>query len=1004
MVLVGILAIASTSLASSFPSPHAAPPAPAASDRLTPALTPAISVSPGQGPIGATFVVTGSGFTPDSGANVSFQGTNLTPTACSAGSIQATLPFLTNSTGGFKCSFTVPTSPAGSEPVVGWDAATLQSSATVDFVVTTPSISVNPSQGPVGTPVAATGAGFSVSTALASFVFDSVTIPSSSCTSGSLVTNSSGDFSCTVPVPASTSGTVVTGNDVGGQSATTSFTVTTVTIVVAPVQGNVGSGFEVTATGFTPKGEATLTFGTGLLTPSGCLLGSGTFVGATIVTNASGGFTCTFKVPNDDAPGPYPVYGRDISSSDLSNTVTFTVNPPVITVTPTQGPVGSDVTVDGSGFFPSTALTSLVFDNVPITSCPTPGPTGDFSCEFAVPTGTSGTDVIATEAGGRTATATFVVTVPGIVVTPTQGPVGDLFTVTGTGFTVSSGSAVSFNGVDLTVSSSGCSVGTGSLATITTNDTGVFVCTFAVPSEVPGGYSIVGTDLFTTAQTNSVSFEVTPLALSVTPGRGPSGTSVTVSGSGFSVLTALVSLDFDNVPVSSCVHGSLSASASGSFSCALPVPSGTFGTTVVATDLGGGTASTSFVVTDLSITVSPGTGPVGTAFTVSGSGFNLASGANVSFAGTDLVPVSCSAGTFTGALVTTNASGAFACGFTVPSGLPGVYPVVSGNAETSNDSNAVEFTIPTPTLRLSPGEGTVGSPLSVAGTNFTLSAHTNVTFGGVTLAPSSCSEGTSEGTEVSITSSGGFTCAYSVPPLPAGPHAVTAKLGKQAYSAPYSIVPSIVVSPATGKVGTTVSVGGLGFDADAGYVVGWNNTATVCSGSTNSSGEFNCTFAVPQSGAGAKTITVSEGGYSGSQALSGTFTVSATPAPPSSSPFPWWKVAVAAAVVVLVLVTILLALRRTRSGARPGTFLGRPAGGLQPYAGPSPSLGTVPAVTGAGAEGVAAGVGAPSEPEPDIDELIARLERMSVQMFKKTPKELAAQASEGEVIEPPSAQ
>jgi hypothetical protein len=41
----------------------------------------------------------------------------------------------------------------------------------------------------------------------------------------------------------------------------------------------------------------------------------------------------------------------------------------------------------------------------------------------------------------------------------------------------------------------------------------------------------------------------------------------------------------------------LTTSGTGSFSCTLKVPSGTSGTTVTATDVGGQTASTKFTVT-----------------------------------------------------------------------------------------------------------------------------------------------------------------------------------------------------------------------------------------------------------------------------------------------------------------------------------------------------------------------------------------------------------------------
>ena len=1007
LVLAAVGSVAMTPAATTGSIPRGAP------VRWAPEVAPTIAVSPLQGPIGALFNVSGSGFTASSGANVSFQGyqiltgTNLTPSAagCSVGSYNPSkgLPFTTDPSGAFQCSFLVPAPPVGATgiaQVVGWDASTLQSSQSVHFNVTTPSISVTPRQGPVGLSVKVTGSGFSVSVGLASLVFDSVSI--TSCSSGSLNANSSGDFSCQFPVPSSgTSGTVVSAMDVGGQTATTAFVVTAPTIVVTPVQGNIASSFTVNASGFTPNGEATVSFNGGIQGPY-AICSPGNYVGSTIDANSTGAFTCPFKVPTEP-PGSYPVYARDETTGDASNTVSFTVNPPVISVIPAQGPVGADVKVVGSGFIPDDPLVSLVFDGVTVSSCTsgsmTASGTGALSCAFSVPSGTSSTTVVATEAGGRTATATFVVTVPGISVTPTQGPVGNVFSVTGSGFTVASGASFAFNGVDLVPTA--CSVGTSSLTTITTNSTGEFICTFSVPSENPGQYSIVGTDLFTTTQTTTLSFDVTALSVSVTPGRGPVGTLVTVTGSGYSVSMPLLSLDFDNVPITSCPVGSLTTSATGAFLCKFPVPAGTFGTIVVATDIGGSTASATYVVTGLSISVGPGHGPTGTKFAVTGTGFSIQSPVNVSFAGSDLVPTDCSVGSFASTVITTNGTGDFACDFVVPAGLPGVYPIVSGDVATSNDSNSVAFTIPTPAVSLTPGSGTVGSTVTFSGANFTLNSEANVTFGGGRVTPTSCSAGTPTGSEIALNSSGAFDCSYAVPTLPAGLHAFAATSGKQQFDALFSIVPHIAVSPAGGKVGATVAVGGDGFDAFAAYSVAWNSSTAVCSGSTNSSGQFNCTFAVPPTAAGPNTLTVSEGGFSGAQALTFSFTVAASPPPPSSgSPFPWWEVGVAAAVVVLVLVSALYIYGRSRR-SHPGGYRGRPSSGVQPYVGPSGTAGvsTSSVEPGPSVGGATTGAAAALEPEPDIDELIARLERMSVQMFKKTPKELAAQSSTDEIAE-----
>ena len=446
---------------------------------------PAITVSPSQGPVGATYTVAGSGFSVSSGATVSFGGVDQTPTGGLDCSYVGTA-ITTDGTGAFSCTFAVPSEVAGPYSVVGEDTATSTLTTAPTFTVTTPSITVSPSQGPVGATVTVAGTGFSVSSTVG-LVLDGVTIPS--CTSGSLGTDSSGDFSCTFAVPSGTSGTTVTATDVGGQTATGTFTVTV----------------------------------------------------------------------------------------------------PKITVSPKQGPIGEQVSVSGSGFSESSTV-SLVFDSVVVSSCTSgslsTGLTGAFSCTFLVPSGTSGTVVAATDIGGQQATGKFTVTTPTITVSPKRGPVGAVVTVSGKGFSVSSTAGLIFDGVSIGT----CSIGGG----LTTSGTGTFSCSFAVPSGT-SGTTVTATD--TGGQHATGKFTVTTPTIKVTPTKGPAGSTVTVSGTGFSVSTTLKSLLFDNVLISSCTSGSLTTNAAGSFSCTFVVPSGTSGTTVTATDAGGQYATAKFTVT-----------------------------------------------------------------------------------------------------------------------------------------------------------------------------------------------------------------------------------------------------------------------------------------------------------------------------------------------------------------------------------------------------------------------
>jgi len=187
------------------------------------ATSPTIVFTPAQGPMGGTYVVTGSGFAPFRGATVAFASSLQTPRACTSGSFIG--PSLTtDSSGGFVCSFTIPSDAAGPYSVGAEDTASSALSVLHLFLVTAPAIVVSPSQGAPGSTVTVTGSGFSVSTNLASLVFDSQTI--GSCTSGSLTTDGTGAFTCTFKVPDGTSGSSVTVTDSGGQRTSSTFNTT----------------------------------------------------------------------------------------------------------------------------------------------------------------------------------------------------------------------------------------------------------------------------------------------------------------------------------------------------------------------------------------------------------------------------------------------------------------------------------------------------------------------------------------------------------------------------------------------------------------------------------------------------------------------------------------------------------------------------------------------------------------------------------------------------------
>ena len=136
---------------------------------------------------------------------------------------------------------------------------------------------------------------------------------------------------------------------------------------------------------------------------------------------------------------------------------------------------------------------------------------------------------------------------------------------------------------------------------------------------------------------------------------------------------------------------------------------------------------------------------------------------------------------------------------------------------------------------------------------------------------------------------------------------------------------------------------------------------------------------------------------------------------PSNAAFPWWLVALIVVVVVAALAAALVLLRRRRpptgTGAGPAASTGPSSGAMggapptPPAAAPAyletpddvgtnlpnvptPPASSAPAAAAAGGAGAAAGA-AGAEGEPDIDSLMAELDKISGEILKrpKTPAE-----------------
>jgi hypothetical protein len=331
----------------------------------------------------------------------------------------------------------------------------------------------------------------------------------------------------------------------------------------------------------------------------------------------------------------------------------FTVTPK-ITLSASTGNVGDTVTVSGNGFAATAGIT-ILFDDVS-KGTTTTTTTGTFSSvTFTVPDSVKGSHTVKAQETSATTnytTATFTVS-PEITLDPASGAVGDEVTVTGTGFAASSDIIISFDGDEVDIGGDD-----------STSSKGSFESTFDVPEASRGGHTVKAEDEddnYATA-TFTVGQKIT-----IDPTSGSSGTTVTVTGTGFRASKPItIYYDDEEVTTSPAV---VTTSSAGYFTATFTVPSGLASTYVVAASDGSYSATANFVsTTDATIsqtTTAAAPGYVGMELTITGVGFTPESTVTITYATT---PVALET-------VTIDDSGNFSVTITIPASTKGTHAI-----------------------------------------------------------------------------------------------------------------------------------------------------------------------------------------------------------------------------------------------------------------------------------------------------------------------------------------
>ena len=349
--------------------------------------------------------------------------------------------------------------------------------------------SLSRSDGVVGTSITITGTGFGASQGTSTVTFN-----------GTPATTNTGwgPTSVTIPVPSgATTGPLVV-SVAGVASNGMLFTLDSAPSIgsLSQTSGSIGTPITINGSNFlATQGTSTVAF-------------NGTSASVTSWTP----YAITANVPAGTTTGNVVVTVLGQASAGVKFTVTAT--PAITTLSPTTGPAGTLLTVNGSNFGSSQGISFVTINGV--STVPTSWASGKIT--LPVPEGTTSGPVLVTVNNGPSNTSVFTVTTgPGITaLSPLSGGFGATVTITGAGFGATQGaSTLKFNGT-----------------TAVPTSWSDMAITVPVPSGATTG-NVVAT--VGGAASNGISFTVSSglSVTSVSPNFGNTGSVVTITGTGF---------------------------------------------------------------------------------------------------------------------------------------------------------------------------------------------------------------------------------------------------------------------------------------------------------------------------------------------------------------------------------------------------------------------------------------------------------------------------------------
>jgi len=320
-------------------------------------------------------------------------------------------------------------------------------------------------------------------------------------------------------------------------------------------------------------------------------------------SNNAGSFAVT--IPSSTPLGTQDIrVFDDVESATIGVATTVEVTGLSMTLTPESAVANQALTVSGSGFAGSAALSSITVAGQAVTAL-TDGTTiankdtdnsGNLVATFLIPTDettrTAGThSVTITDETGRVGAADVTIPARTLTIDPTESRRGSTISFTGDGYQASATVSITYGGA-ATPST-----------TVTSDSSGNITGSFLVGTTVgiPSANAVVAAISCTVAggdnctQTAGAATHTVPAAsVTVTPSSAAPGETITVVGVGFPGFVSLGSLDI--ATVSALPTPAPSSDVDGNFSATALVPQIGTGSQALLATAGGVTATTSFTV------------------------------------------------------------------------------------------------------------------------------------------------------------------------------------------------------------------------------------------------------------------------------------------------------------------------------------------------------------------------------------------------------------------------